>query len=91
MSTQTPKRGDSKRDELIAGEYVLGILSPDDRRKVVYALTKKGEALLPVVLALRQWGEDWGHGCQQIVLDGGDHSFTHFPELLPQLFEFCGL
>lgn len=34
MSTQTPKRGDSKRDELIAGEYVLGILSPDDRRKV---------------------------------------------------------
>lgn len=34
MSTQTPKRGDSKRDELIAGEYVLGILSADDRRKV---------------------------------------------------------
>jgi hypothetical protein len=30
-------------------------------------------------------------GSQQIVLDGGDHSFTHFPELLPQLFEFCGL
>ena len=30
-------------------------------------------------------------GCRQILLDGGDHSFTHFPELLPQLFEFCGL
>ena len=28
----------------------------------------KGEALLPVVLALRQWGEDWGHGCQEIFL-----------------------
>ncbi|HXG80182.1 MAG TPA: winged helix-turn-helix transcriptional regulator, partial [Sphingomicrobium sp.] len=39
-----------------------------DRRKVVYSLTAKGEALLPVVLALRQWGEDWGHGCQEIFL-----------------------
>ncbi len=34
MSTQTPKRGDSRRDEVIAGEYVLGVLSSDDRRKV---------------------------------------------------------
>jgi DNA-binding HxlR family transcriptional regulator len=49
-----------------------GILerAPDtvDRRKIVYSLTGKGEALLPVVLALRQWGEDWGHGRQEIVL-----------------------
>jgi DNA-binding HxlR family transcriptional regulator len=54
--------------KLVAG----GILqrSPDqtDRRKVIYALTDKGEALLPVVLALRQWGEDWGHGPAPIVL-----------------------
>ena len=41
---------------------------PDDRRKVVYSLSAKGEALLPVVLALRQWGEDWGHGCQEVML-----------------------
>ena len=41
---------------------------PLDGRKVVYALTDKGEALLPVVLALRQWGEDWGHGTQEMVL-----------------------
>ena len=41
---------------------------PVDRRKVVYSLSAKGEALLPVVLSLRQWGEDWGHGTQQIVL-----------------------
>ena len=40
---------------------------PADRRKVVYSLTAKGEGLLPVVLALRQWGEDWGHGCQDII------------------------
>ena len=28
-----------------------------DRRKVIYSLSPKGEALLPVVLALRQWGQ----------------------------------
>ena len=39
-----------------------------DRRKVIYSLSPKGEALLPVVLALRQWGEDWGHGCQEMHL-----------------------
>lgn len=29
----------------------------DDRRKVEYRLTEKGEGLLPAMLALRQWGE----------------------------------
>ena len=35
---------------------------------MIYALTPKGEALLPVVLALRQWAEDWGHGPAPVVL-----------------------
>jgi predicted esterase YcpF (UPF0227 family) len=30
-------------------------------------------------------------GCRQIVCEGGDHSFTRFPEFLPQILEFCGL
>ena len=30
-------------------------------------------------------------GCAQRVLKGGNHSFTRFPDLLPQLLEFCGL
>jgi len=30
-------------------------------------------------------------GCRQEVFPGGDHSFTRFPDLLPQLFEFCRL
>lgn len=30
-------------------------------------------------------------GCRQWVLEGGDHSFTRFPDLMPQLLEFCGL
>ncbi|WP_299322840.1 helix-turn-helix domain-containing protein [Parasphingopyxis sp.] len=34
----------------------------DDRRKIEYKLTEKGEALLPAMIALRQWGEQWGIG-----------------------------
>jgi len=30
-------------------------------------------------------------GCRQIVLAGGDHSFTRFAEFLPQILEFGGL
>jgi DNA-binding HxlR family transcriptional regulator len=33
-----------------------------DRRKIVYRLTDKGLALLPVLIALRQWGERWVSG-----------------------------
>ena len=32
---------------------------PDDRRKIEYRLTEKGEALLPTMIAMRQWGERW--------------------------------
>jgi len=33
-----------------------------DRRKIAYRLTEKGRALLPVLIALRQWGERWVSG-----------------------------
>lgn len=35
---------------------------PEDRRKIQYALTDKGWALLPMMIALRQWGERWETG-----------------------------
>jgi len=54
--------------KLVDGGILERSSDPADRRKVIYSLTPKGEALLPVVLALRQWGEDWGHGCQEIFL-----------------------
>ncbi|MCA1654174.1 MAG: winged helix-turn-helix transcriptional regulator [Sphingomicrobium sp.] len=54
--------------KLVVGEILARTPDAADRRKVVYSLTAKGEALLPVVLALRQWGEDWGHGRQELVL-----------------------
>jgi len=33
-----------------------------DRRRIVYRLTEKGRALLPVLIGLRQWGERWVSG-----------------------------
>lgn len=35
---------------------------PEDRRKVEYRLTERGLELLPVMIALRQWGEKWSTG-----------------------------
>lgn len=35
---------------------------PDDRRRVIYALTERGAGLLPVIVAIRQWGLDCGLG-----------------------------
>ena len=54
--------------KLVAGDILERASDPCDKRKVVYSLSPKGEALLPVLLAVRQWGEDWGHGSQDIVL-----------------------
>jgi predicted esterase YcpF (UPF0227 family) len=42
------------------------------------------------VLDYRQAVERYA-GSRQMVLEGGDHSFTRFPELVPQIIEFCGL
>jgi len=53
---------------LVAGEILARKADPSDRRKVIYSLTDKGEALLPVMIALRQWAENWGHGEPCIVL-----------------------
>ena len=54
--------------KLVKGGILERAPDPSDRRKVIYSLSSKGESLLPVMLAIRQWGEDWGHGEAQIVL-----------------------
>lgn len=47
---------------------------PEDRRKIVYCLTDKGYALLPTMVALRQWGERWetGYPAFPILVDVRD-------------------
>ena len=54
--------------KLVAGGILERRADPADGRRVVYSLTEKGEDLLPVVLALRQWGEKWGYGRMNLVL-----------------------
>ncbi|HWJ69446.1 MAG TPA: helix-turn-helix domain-containing protein [Sphingobium sp.] len=43
-----------------------GILSREpvasDKRRIAYRLTEKGADLVPVMIALRQWGERWSGG-----------------------------
>ncbi len=48
---------------------------PEDRRKIAYCLTEKGHALLPTMVALRQWGERWETGCPAfpILVDARDN------------------
>ena len=48
--------------KLVCGGILERSADPSDKRKVIYSLTRKGEALLPVMLAVRQWGEQWGNG-----------------------------
>jgi DNA-binding HxlR family transcriptional regulator len=54
--------------KLVDGGILERRLDPSDKRRVIYSLTSKGEDLLPVVLALRQWGEKWGYGTMKVVL-----------------------
>ncbi|MEO7365094.1 MAG: helix-turn-helix domain-containing protein [Sphingomicrobium sp.] len=54
--------------KLVAGGILERTPDPTDKRKIIYALTDKGDALLPVVLSLRQWGEDWGQSPAPVVL-----------------------
>jgi DNA-binding HxlR family transcriptional regulator len=54
--------------KLVAGGILERSPDPSDRRKVIYSLTRKGKALMPVILALRQWGEEWGNGPADVVL-----------------------
>ncbi len=56
-----------------------GILSrepvPTDKRRVAYRLTEKGASLVPVMIALRQWGERWSGTPPggRILSDSRDH------------------
>jgi hypothetical protein len=49
-------------------------------------LVETGDEVLDYRLAVERYA-----GCRQMVVEGGDHSFTRFPDFVPQIIEFCGL
>lgn len=59
---------------LVAAGILARTPDPGDGRKVIYALTERGSALLPVMVALRQWGIDAGLGSkgQPVLADRRD-------------------
>ena len=65
----------SRLGRLVENGILLREPVAEDRRKVVYRLTAKGEALLPAMIALRQWGERWATGVPATpkLVDARDH------------------
>lgn len=51
-----------------------------------WLLVEAGDEVLDYREAIRRYA-----GARQTVLPGGDHSFTRFPEFIPQIIEFAGL
>lgn len=60
--------------KLVENGVLQRVRSDEDRRKVEYRLTAKGEGLLPAMLALRQWGERYGAGVapNPVLVDARD-------------------
>lgn len=54
--------------KFVAGGILQRSRDGTDKRRIIYSLTEKGKALLPVLLTLRQWGEEWGTGPAPVVL-----------------------
>ncbi|MBX9815668.1 MAG: transcriptional regulator [Proteobacteria bacterium SG_bin5] len=59
---------------LVEHGILARVALPEDRRKIEYRLTGKGEALLPTMVALRQWGERWETGvpAMPVLVDARD-------------------
>lgn len=59
---------------LVGRSILQRVPCADDRRKIEYRLTDKGYALLPTMVALRQWGERWETGvpASPILVDARD-------------------
>jgi DNA-binding HxlR family transcriptional regulator len=59
---------------LVEHEILTREALAEDRRKIQYRLTDKGMALLPTMVALRQWGERWETGvpATPVLVDARD-------------------
>jgi hypothetical protein len=63
-----------------------GLEVPGIRPERYLLLVETGDEVLDYRNAVARYA-----GCRQRILAGGDHSFTRFADLLPELLEYCGL
>lgn len=66
----------------IAQLKALEVPQPDPSRYLLLAET--GDEVLDYRQAVERYA-----GCQQVVLEGGNHSFSRFPEYIPQILAFA--
>lgn len=67
-----------------AAQLQAQVIEPTPAR--YWLLLETGDAVLDYHAAQAFW-----FGCRQNVLEGGDHSFTRFPEFIPKILEFAGI
>jgi DNA-binding HxlR family transcriptional regulator len=55
---------------LVKREILVRLPDEEDGRRVRYRLTQKGKALLPVIVSLMQWGDEWlsGRGREPVII-----------------------
>jgi predicted esterase YcpF (UPF0227 family) len=82
--TSTPARPSSSLAEHV--EQLRALETPAITPERYLLLVETGDEVLDYRQAVARYA-----GSRQIVLEGGDHSFTRFPDLVPQIIEFCGL
>lgn len=68
------------------GADLLAQVVPKPTPSRHWLLVETGDEVLDYRHAVERFA-----GARQTVLEGGDHSFTRFPEFVPQLIEFAGL
>ncbi len=61
----------ARLDTLVDHDVLTRVPYDEARGRYDYRLTDKGRALLPVITAIRQWGDDWilGEGNEPVVVE----------------------
>ncbi|MEI6714149.1 MAG: helix-turn-helix domain-containing protein [Verrucomicrobiota bacterium] len=54
-------------ERLGQAEIIRQIPAEDGTKRMAYQLTEKGEALRPVILAMRDWGLRWQEGAEALL------------------------
>lgn len=67
-------------------EQLRALQAPEITPERYLLLVETGDEVLDYRHAVARYA-----GSRSVVVEGGDHSCTRFPEFIPQIIEFCGL